>query len=287
MIQLENDFYRVTLKPEGAELTTLYDKKHEREMLWYGDPAVWKRHSPVLFPVVGRCKNYEMRYQGKTYHMPQHGFCQDAVFNIESSSETHVTFSPAASDETRAMYPFEFTFFVSYRLADEKIEVSYLIKNEDPENPMYFSLGGHPGFLYDGPVNKQVIEFSEKENLDRVLLGPTFQFSRTVEKDYVKDGAPIHLDEHIYDHDALVFHGFKAEEVKVWNPESGRGVKVNLKGFPYVGFWSMPGACYTCVEPWYGLADYEDFNGELPEKDGIEKIEGGESFKALFTIEAL
>ena len=65
------------------------------------------------------------------------------------------------------------------------------------------------------------------------------------------------------------------------------GVKVNLKGFPYVGFWSMPGACYTCVEPWYGLADYEDFNGELPEKDGIEKIEGGESFKALFTIEAL
>ena len=258
MIQLENDFYRVTLKPEGAELTTLYDKKHEREMLWYGDPAVWKRHSPVLFPVVGRCKNYEMRYQGKTYHMPQHGFCQDAVFNIESSS-----------------------------LTDEKIEVSYLIKNEDPENPMYFSLGGHPGFLYDGPVNKQVIEFSEKENLDRVLLGPTFQFSRTVEKDYVKDGAPIHLDEHIYDHDALVFHGFKSEEVKVWNPESGRGVKVNLKGFPYVGFWSMPGACYTCVEPWYGLADYEDFNGELPEKDGIEKIEGGESFKALFTIEAL
>ena len=287
MIQLENDFYRVTLKPEGAELTTLYDKKHEREMLWYGDPAVWKRHSPVLFPVVGRCKNYEMRYQGKTYPMPQHGFCQDAVFNIESSSETHVTFSLAASDETRAMYPFEFTFFVSYRLTDEKIEVSYLIKNEDPENPMYFSLGGHPGFLYDGPVNKQVIEFSEKENLDRVLLGPTFQFSRTVEKDYVKDGAPIHLDEHIYDHDALVFHGFKSEEVKVWNPESGRGVKVNLKGFPYVGFWSMPGACYTCVEPWYGLADYEDFNGELPEKDGIEKIEGGESFKALFTIEAL
>lgn len=287
MIRIENDFFLAELKPEGAELTRLYDKVHAREMLWYADPAVWKRHSPVLFPVVGRCKNYEMRYQGKTYHMPQHGFCQDALFQVESASETHVTFSLSASDETRAIYPFEFTFFVSYHLDGEKLVFSYLIRNEDQEDPMYFSLGGHPGFLYDGPVSDQIIEFSEKETLDRVTLGPTFQFSREVEKDYIKEGAPIHLDEHIYDHDALVFHNFKSKEVAVYNPKTGRGVKVSLAGFPYVGFWSMPGACYTCVEPWFGLADYEDFEGELPEKDGIEKIEKGGEFKASFSVKAM
>ena len=147
-MRIENEFYCVDLKAEGAEMTRLYDKKRERQMLWVGDPAVWTRHSPVLFPVVGRCKNYELRYQGKTYTIPQHGFCQDAVFDIESASETHITFSLRATDETRKMYPFEFSFFVSYLLDGDALKVSYLVKNEDPDQPMYFSLGGHPGFLY-------------------------------------------------------------------------------------------------------------------------------------------
>ena len=33
MIRIENDFFLAELKPEGAELTRLYDKVHAREML--------------------------------------------------------------------------------------------------------------------------------------------------------------------------------------------------------------------------------------------------------------
>jgi galactose mutarotase-like enzyme len=35
--------------------------------------TAWPRHSPLLFPIVGRLKNDQLRYRGKTYPMTQHG----------------------------------------------------------------------------------------------------------------------------------------------------------------------------------------------------------------------
>jgi galactose mutarotase-like enzyme len=154
---------------------------------------------------------------------------------------------------------------------------------------MYFSIGGHPGFLYDGPIGEQVLTFSEKENIDRVLLSPAMQFSRDVTKDYVKNGEPIALYEGIFVDDALVFHGFKSNKIGLLNPSTGRGVEMDLTGFPYVGIWAVdkPGCPYACIEPWFGLADYDDFEGELPEKDGIEMLPANGVFNCAFTVKVL
>ena len=50
---LENEKLLVEITPAGAELTRICDKKNGQEMLWEGDPAVWGRHSPILFPFCG------------------------------------------------------------------------------------------------------------------------------------------------------------------------------------------------------------------------------------------
>lgn len=288
LIHLENQAYSADVSPLGAELHKVVDKAHDRQILWTGDPAVWKRHSPVLFPVIGRLKNLEYTYEGKTYHLGQHGFCQDTLFALESASSSSVTFSLTASSATRSVYPFEFTFYVSYVLLDNCVEVSYLVQNNSTDSPMYFSVGGHPGFLYSGDLSQQQIIFSRPETLDRIPLNmKTGQFSRRLIKDYVRNGEPIQITEHLYDEDALVFHNFTSESVKVVNKDTGRGVKVNLGKFPYVGFWSRPGAAYTCVEPWFGLADYEDSTGDLTRKDGIQKLNARETFRACFSFEGI
>lgn len=289
MITLENARLIVTAKEVGAELTRIYDKKHQRECLWSGDPTYWRQHAPNLFPVVGRCKNYEYRYQGKTYHMGQHGFVREAVFEVESQSDRQVVFVYRSNEETRKDYPFEFTFKVTHTLKEDTVETAYTVINESENGPMYFSIGGHPGFMFDGPIEAQVLTFSEKENIDRVLLSPAMQFSREVTKDYVKNGEPIALYEGIFADDALVFHGFKSNKLGLLNPATGRGVEMDLTGFPYVGIWAAnkPGCPYACIEPWYGLADYDDFEGELPEKDGIEMLPAKGVFQTAFRMKML
>lgn len=46
---LENDQLRVKIADHGAELSEIYDKTNDRQVLWNADPAYWKRHAPVLF----------------------------------------------------------------------------------------------------------------------------------------------------------------------------------------------------------------------------------------------
>ena len=53
-MRLENERFCVEIAELGAELTRIYDKKTETDILWEGDPAYWKRHSPVLFANVGK-----------------------------------------------------------------------------------------------------------------------------------------------------------------------------------------------------------------------------------------
>ena len=50
---IENDRFRVQVNRLGAELWSVYDKLEQRECLWQGDPAVWPRRAPNLFPVCG------------------------------------------------------------------------------------------------------------------------------------------------------------------------------------------------------------------------------------------
>lgn len=283
MISIENDELRVELKREGAEMTALYDKKTGRQCLWTADPAVWDRHAPVLFPVVGMCKNKQYRYQGKTYPMGQHGFARDRVFSISEQGNTKVVFELRDDEETYQVYPFHFILRVGYQLKGKTLAVTYQVTNTDKGQTMYFSIGGHPGFLYDGALEDQEFRFNSDENLDRLVLNGS-AFSRTVKKDYVRGGQPIAITKDIFNHDALVFHNFKFTKIDLVNRKTGSGVEMDLTGFPYVGLWSKPGAPYACIEPWYGLADYEDFEGEISQKDGIMALEPEQTFRSQFTI---
>ena len=50
---IENSFLKISVSDHGAELTGIYDKVNDREVLWQADPAYWKRPAPVLFTIVG------------------------------------------------------------------------------------------------------------------------------------------------------------------------------------------------------------------------------------------
>ena len=75
-------FCQATFAPHGAELTSLIARANGLEYLWQADPAVWARHAPVLFPLVGRLPDDAYHYEGRDYKLPQHGFARDQEFPV-------------------------------------------------------------------------------------------------------------------------------------------------------------------------------------------------------------
>ena len=94
MIQkLENDLLIVEASSWGAELQSIRDKRTGHEYLWQGNPAFWKRRSPVLFPIVGSVWDGKFHMDGKEYTMGQHGFARDMEFSpVEGTPDDEIWF---------------------------------------------------------------------------------------------------------------------------------------------------------------------------------------------------
>ena len=88
---LKNDFLSIEIDSHGAELTSI--RCGNTEYLWQADPQFWARHSPVLFPIVGRVWDNIYHVNGKEYGLPQHGFARDMEFTPVSQTENEIWFS--------------------------------------------------------------------------------------------------------------------------------------------------------------------------------------------------
>lgn len=144
MKTLKNTALTLNISLHGAELTSIRDS-FGREFLWQADPAFWKRHSPVLFPIVGSLWNKHFRVNGREYEMGQHGFARDMDFRLVSEREDEMWFELKSSPETLAKYPYKFTLRIGYRLEANKIHVMWEVSGDDSQT-MWFQIGAHPAF---------------------------------------------------------------------------------------------------------------------------------------------
>lgn len=144
MKTLKNTALTLNISLHGAELTSIRDS-FGREFLWQADPAFWKRHSPVLFPIVGSLWDKHFRVNGREYEMGQHGFARDMDFRLVSERDDEMWFELKSSPETLAKYPYEFTLRIGYRLEANKIHVMWEVSGDDSQT-MWFQIGAHPAF---------------------------------------------------------------------------------------------------------------------------------------------
>ena len=144
MKTLKNTALTLNISLHGAELTSIRDS-FGREFLWQADPAFWKRHSPVLFPIVGSLWDKHFRVNGREYERGQHGFARDMDFRLVSEREDEMWFELKSSPETLAKYPYKFTLRIGYRLEANKIHVMWEVSGDDSQT-MWFQIGAHPAF---------------------------------------------------------------------------------------------------------------------------------------------
>jgi galactose mutarotase-like enzyme len=282
-ISLGTPKLKAVVKAEGAELTSLKDGEG-RELLWQAE-AAWPRHSPVLFPIVGRVKDDRLRLGEASFPMGQHGFARDSRFTLVEQDATGCRFLLADSEATRAIYPFAFRFEVAYALHGATLAVTYSVTNPG-EGTLPFSVGAHPAFRWPlpGGAGKLAhrIEFEQEE------AGPFFRLNEAGLIDQAPHALPTHgrtlgLREDLFRPSAMILLNPASRRLHYGAP-GAPVLEVAWQGFGQLGLWMKPGADFLCIEPWAGYADIAGYEVDLWSKPGIEMLNAGETRRFTWRV---
>ncbi|EAE4359016.1 aldose 1-epimerase family protein [Listeria monocytogenes] len=287
MIKLENEVLLVEMKTAGAELTRIFHKDTGLEYLWNADSKFWVRHSPVLFPTVGRLVEDTYLVDGKPYHLGQHGFARDRDFQVVEQTEKSVRFELDADEDSLAVYPYKFKLSIIYTIEKNTVAVSYEVENTDNKR-IYFSIGAHPAFnlpLTDGTTFEDYyLDFGTEENLETLCLEGPYR-SGEIKKVVDEAARYLPLNYDLFKNDALIFEALKQKEMTIKSDKTPHFVKVSFPEFPFVGVWTAKaGTPFLCIEPWYGIADGAGESVELRDKAGIEHLEPEAVFASEYEI---
>ncbi|MBS1764761.1 MAG: aldose 1-epimerase family protein [Bacteroidetes bacterium] len=281
---LENSSLKIAVKNKGAELCSLFSKHTQMEYLWQAGKE-WAKHAPVLFPVVGQLKNNSYHYHGKSYNMERHGFARTMDFSLSEKKQDTITFTLQEQESTLSVYPFNFRLNITYKITDNQLEVIYDVANTGKKE-MPFSIGAHPAFNVPLSTHENYrdyyLQFNKVENAGRWLLQEGLL---SEEITYFNKTEHLPLTKELFSNDALVFKKLKSDRIELRNNNHHHGVAVNFNGFPYMGLWAAHNADFVCIEPWHGIADSVNTNGNILEKEGIIILNQGENYLSSYTIE--
>jgi galactose mutarotase-like enzyme len=91
-----------------------------------------------------------------------------------------------------------------------------------------------------------------------------------------------------FSYDAQIFDQLKSRSVKLYNPKTGRGVKVDFAGFDYLVVWSSKnGGNFVAIEPWTGLSTCSDEDDVFEHKRGVKILAPNASATHSFDITLL
>jgi galactose mutarotase-like enzyme len=218
------------------------------ELLWQAGPE-WRRHAPLLFPIVGRLKNDELRHRGKTYPMTQHGFARDHRFEWTMREPNRCTLVLTDDAATRQRYPFAFRLAVTYALQHADLDVLLEITNTG-EEILPASIGAHPAFNW--PL---------LPGLEKQAYALTFFNEEPAPVRRLKDGllrsapepTPVHgktlaLSERLFDDDAVILDRLASTCLR-YAADRGPSIEFFWEGFRELGVWSKPGGAPFVRQP--------------------------------------
>lgn len=282
---LENEYLKIAVALKGAELKSIFNKVSQQELLWQADPEFWGKSSPVLFPIVGTLKDGKYMYQGKEYHLPRHGFARDYDFKLEEGTESKLIFSLEATAETMAVYPFLFKLLIIYTLTANSLEVTYKVENSSVDETMFFSLGAHPAFNA-GTNADDFSNYALLFNTDSILEANGLKDGLlTTDKNTItlnNKKLPLHYE--LFENDALVLLDMKSDKITLLGNDDVAILNFEFENFPYFGIWTVQYSGFICLEPWAGVADFEDHNQQLTDKFGINMLLPNEIWSASWTV---
>jgi len=286
---LENTELKATFESFGAELISLQDAEG-KEYLWYGDSAFWGRHSPVLFPFVGKVRDGIYRCKGQEYAMGQHGFARDMEFTYLSQTADEIWFVLESTAETRQKYPYDFRLEIGYKLVGNTLKVLWKVINPADET-LHFSIGAHPAFLCpleEGTSQSEYYLELDVESADYYSASLQSGLLIREKRNLSLPGKRCQMTEGFFDmgdRGTYIFENHQVKKAALVRPDGRPYVTVSFD-MPLVAIWSpeKKQAPFVCIEPWCGRCDAEDFEGSLEEREWANTLAAGQTFETGYDI---
>ena len=277
MIRLQNEKLCVSIAERGAEIVSVKNAAGY-EYIWQADPAFWAKHCPVLFPVCGRLRNFEYTYRGKWYKMGNHGFAQRKIFTAKQEGDSAL-FVLREDEETLAEYPFRFELRIRYTLEGDTLHADVSVFNPDGQ-PLYCNFGSHEAYAAQN-FSEWAVRFEKEEDL--VLSEQAGGYLSGEKIPYAQKVRTLPLSHEMFENDSLLFDGLRSRRITLLHGEK-EVVTVDFAPFDHLLLWTKPGAPYLCIEPWNGLPDFADSDGDLSRKAGILCVGAGQEIKMRHSI---
>ncbi len=257
----------------GAQIKSLKDGSG-KEYIWCGDPAVWPKTCPIMFPICGGLKEDAFYYEGKRYSLEKHGFTLTREFEVEKHTDNSLVLLLKSNDEIKAMYPFDFEFRVCFTVKDGAVEVAFSTTNIGTGD-MYYTTGAHEGYSCPEGIEAYDVVFDKEEDLYRTVLNGNLIEHKTEKVE--TDGRALHMKYSHMDNDCLMFYSPISRGVRLLNRNTGKGVRVEFEDFSHLVLWTKKGAPYLCIEPWNGVPDRVDSDMDITHKESMFKLEAGKT----------
>ncbi|KAM3103547.1 aldose epimerase [Phormidesmis sp. 146-12] len=233
---------RLEVVPDRGGIITSWQVQG-RELLYmdtarFADPSLSVRGGiPILFPICGNLPDNTYTHNGQAYTLKQHGFARDLPWEVldrVTHDRVSIKLGLSSSDQTRAVYPFDFLLEFTYTLQGETLATHHRFTNRSHES-MPFSIGFHPYFLvpdknqlrFEIPAN----EAKDHQTQEVRSFSNTFDFDR----DEI-DWAFPHLSS-------------QAASVS----DLSRHTRMTLtysNNLATLVFWTIKGKDFYCLEPW-------------------------------------
>ena len=279
IVTIQNAHITVAISTLGAEVQSVRNASGT-EFIWEGDPNIWKGRCPILFPICGGLKNDTYTLNGKTYSLQKHGFIRFCEFTVDSLSGDTAVLSARETEETLASFPFHFVFTVTFRIIENRLSISSTVKNLDKET-MYFNVGGHEGYATPEGIEEYELVFDEEEELAVNSLSGNLIGH---DKKPFMSGKVLPLKKEHFSIDAIILEELRSRAVTLRHKGGNRSVRVEYPDLDHMLVWQMCGAPYVCIEPWNGMPDFADADGDITKKTYITALPGGESYTSTHTM---
>ena len=266
-----------------------------QEYVWQGLPEYWPSHAPVLFPTVGATIDGSVKFGGKAYPLPKHGFARKQEFRLLESTSDKLVYELYDNQASHEVYPYRFRLLITHKISDEGFSTEYTVENVDSQD-IWFCIGGHPGFccpMKDGEsFSDYKLVFEKVENEDVIYTtnyGGGYIDAALPVTDKLKNTDEWALDYSDFDVDVLLAKKLKSSSVKLVNRNTGKGIDFNFSGFKALGIWTPPKkqAPFVCIEPWNGLPAHLGETGNFEDKPYAIKLGVGEKYSVGYSVKVI
>lgn len=280
---IQNKYLKAQFQTKGAELVSL--QYNNNELIWNANEP-WKRHAPILFPIVGRLKNNSFSYNNIHYSLSQHGFARDIDWLCTYHDTENIEFELTDNDWTFQNYPFHFSLIVNYQLIQNILQITFTVFNPYHQS-MYFSIGYHPAFYLPFKLNNYQLKFYpiQKEICASVLENGLISSRKNI---IPLQNSVLTLSPYLFENDALIIENTDITNIELVNPQQPFYLNIHTGNAKNIGIWTKPHCNdFICIEPWWGIADYSEHNQNIEQKKDIIQLPPYQTWKCQMGIEII